>query len=69
MGGLSADGKVFWVTGRYDSVVYAISTVTGKLIKKIPVGSGPARAVRLPPARPLLPRAHRRLPVTALATS
>jgi YVTN family beta-propeller protein len=41
MGGLSSDGKVFWVSGRYDSVVYAISTVTGKLIKKIPVGSGP----------------------------
>jgi YVTN family beta-propeller protein len=41
MGGLSSDGKVFWVSGRYDSVVYAISTVTGRLIKKIPVGSGP----------------------------
>ena len=41
MGGLSADGKVFWVAGRYNSEVYAISTVTGRLIKRIPVGSKP----------------------------
>jgi YVTN family beta-propeller protein len=41
MGNLSADGAVFWVSGRYDGVVYAISTVDGHLIKKIAVGSGP----------------------------
>ncbi len=41
MGGLSPDGKVFWVSGRYNSVVYAISTVTGHLLAKIPVGSQP----------------------------
>jgi YVTN family beta-propeller protein len=41
MGGLSADGKVFWVSGRYDSEVYAISTRTGHLIRRIPVGVGP----------------------------
>jgi YVTN family beta-propeller protein len=41
MGGLSPDGKVFWVSGRYDGVVYAISTRTGRLIRKIRVGSGP----------------------------
>ena len=41
MGGLSPDGKVFWLSGRYDSVVYAISTVTGDLLAKIPVGSQP----------------------------
>jgi YVTN family beta-propeller protein len=41
MGGVSADGKVLWVSGRYDAVVYAISTKTGKLIAKIPVGDGP----------------------------
>jgi YVTN family beta-propeller protein len=41
MGGLSPDGKVFWVSGRYDSVVYAISTVTGRLLAKIPVGVQP----------------------------
>jgi YVTN family beta-propeller protein len=41
MGGLSSNGKVFWVAGRYDSEVYAISTVTGRLIKKIKVGFQP----------------------------
>jgi len=41
MGGLSPDGKVFWLSGRYDSVVYAVSTVTGRLLAKIPVGVQP----------------------------
>jgi len=41
MGGLSPDGTVFWVSGRYDSVVYAISTGTGHLLAKIPVGPQP----------------------------
>jgi YVTN family beta-propeller protein len=41
MGGVSADGKVLWLTGRYNAVVYAISTVTGKLLARISVGSGP----------------------------
>jgi DNA-binding beta-propeller fold protein YncE len=41
MGGVSADGKVLWVSGRYSGVVYAISTRTGKLLARIPVGSGP----------------------------
>ena len=41
MGGVSADGKVLWLSGRYNGVVYAISTRTGKLLAKIPVGSGP----------------------------
>jgi YVTN family beta-propeller protein len=41
MGGISADGKVFWVTGRYNGVVYAIDTTTGALLHKIRVGSGP----------------------------
>ncbi len=41
MGGLSSDGKVFWVSGRYNGVVYAISTVDGHLIKKIAVGAAP----------------------------
>jgi len=48
MGGISADGKVFWVSGRYDGVVYAISTVDGHLIKKISVGSGPHGLVVYP---------------------
>jgi YVTN family beta-propeller protein len=41
MGGVSADGKVLWLSGRYSGVVYAISTHTGRLIARIPVGSGP----------------------------
>jgi YVTN family beta-propeller protein len=41
MGGVSADGKVLWVSGRYSGVVYAISTRNGKLLARIPVGSGP----------------------------
>jgi DNA-binding beta-propeller fold protein YncE len=41
MGGVSADGKVLWLSGRYDGVVYALSTRTGRLLAKIPVGQGP----------------------------
>jgi YVTN family beta-propeller protein len=41
MGGVSADGAVLWLSGRYDNVVYAISTVTGKLVTKIAVGGEP----------------------------
>jgi len=41
MGGVSADGKVLWLSGRYDSDVYAIDTTTGKEIARIPVGDGP----------------------------
>jgi DNA-binding beta-propeller fold protein YncE len=41
MGGVSADGNVLWLSGRYDSVVYAISTHTGRLLHRIPVGEGP----------------------------
>jgi DNA-binding beta-propeller fold protein YncE len=41
MGGISADGKVLWLSGRYNHVVYAISTRDGRLLAKIPVGSGP----------------------------
>ena len=41
MGGVSADGKVLWVSGRYNGVVYALSTRNGRLLARIPVGSGP----------------------------
>jgi YVTN family beta-propeller protein len=41
MGGVSADGKVLWLSGRYDGEVYAIDTRDGHTIAKIPVGSGP----------------------------
>ncbi len=41
MGGVSASGRVLWLSGRYNAVVYAISTRTGKLLHRIPVGLGP----------------------------
>lgn len=41
MGGVSADGKTLWLSGRYNAVVYAIDTRTGRLRASIPVGSGP----------------------------
>jgi YVTN family beta-propeller protein len=41
MGNVSADGKVLWLSGRYDAEVYAISTSTGRLLARIPVGRGP----------------------------
>jgi YVTN family beta-propeller protein len=41
MGGVSADGKVLWLAGRYNSEVYAIDTLDGKLLARIPVGREP----------------------------
>ena len=41
MGGVSADGRTLWLSGRYRSEVYAIDTRTGRLRARIPVGSGP----------------------------
>ena len=40
MGNVSADGRTLWLSGRYDNVVYAIDTTTGK-VRKIPVGVQP----------------------------
>jgi YVTN family beta-propeller protein len=41
MGGVSADGTVLWLSGRYDAEVYAIDTGSGKLLARIKVGRGP----------------------------
>jgi YVTN family beta-propeller protein len=41
MGGVSADGRVLWLSGRYNAEVYAISTRTGRLLHRIRVGPGP----------------------------
>jgi DNA-binding beta-propeller fold protein YncE len=41
MGNVSADGKVLWLSGRWNGVVYAIDTRNGRLLAKIPVGSSP----------------------------
>jgi DNA-binding beta-propeller fold protein YncE len=41
MGGVSADGATLWLSGRYNAVVYAINTRTGRLRATIAVGAGP----------------------------
>ncbi len=41
MGGVSADGRVLWLSGRYNAQVYAIDTRTGRLLARIRVGAGP----------------------------
>lgn len=41
MGGVSMNGRVLWLSGRYDAAVYAIATTDGHLIRRIPVGAGP----------------------------
>jgi DNA-binding beta-propeller fold protein YncE len=48
MGGVSADGHVLWLTGRYNAELYAISTRTGRLLHRIAVGSGPHGAAVWP---------------------
>jgi len=40
MGNVSADGKILWLSGRFDDVVYAINTTSGA-ITSIPVGAEP----------------------------
>jgi YVTN family beta-propeller protein len=41
MGGLSADGKELWFSGRYDDEVYAIDATNGSLLARIGVGVEP----------------------------
>jgi YVTN family beta-propeller protein len=41
MGGVSADGRVLWLSGRWNGVVYALRTSDGKLLARIRVGAGP----------------------------
>jgi YVTN family beta-propeller protein len=40
MGNVSADGKLLWLSGRFDNVVYAIDTSKGE-VKTIKVGREP----------------------------
>ena len=35
---LNPAGTQLWASGRYNSTVYVMSTITGKLLAKIPVG-------------------------------
>jgi len=41
MGGVSADGKSLWLSGRYNSEVYVLDTFNGNLKARIRVGEGP----------------------------
>jgi len=41
MGNVTADGTQLWLSGRYDRVVYVLSTEDGTLLRKIPVGGEP----------------------------
>ena len=41
MGGLNAAGTVLWLSGRYNSEVYAFDTSDGHLLARVKVGRGP----------------------------
>ena len=41
MGGVSPDGGTLWVSRRYSSAAYAISTRTGRIVASIRVGVSP----------------------------
>ena len=41
MGGVTANGRELWFSGRYDACVYVIDTATGRLTHRIPVRPGP----------------------------
>jgi DNA-binding beta-propeller fold protein YncE len=41
MGNVSANGRVLWLSGRWNGVVYAIDTRRGRLLARIRVGASP----------------------------
>ena len=41
MGNISADGKFFWVSGRYDNEIYVFDIEKGKFVRRIKVGKEP----------------------------
>jgi YVTN family beta-propeller protein len=41
MGGVTADGKQFWLSGRRSHEVYVFDTTTGAVLARIRVGPGP----------------------------
>jgi DNA-binding beta-propeller fold protein YncE len=41
MGGVTADGKQLWLSGRYHKEVYVFDTSNGNLLARIKVGKGP----------------------------
>jgi len=58
MGGVSADGKVLWLSGRYNGVVYAILDDGTAGCWRRSGRERPAWPLRLAAAWPLLARAH-----------
>ncbi|MEU5851262.1 hypothetical protein [Saccharopolyspora shandongensis] len=48
MGGLSADGKQLWLSGRHHNEVYVFDTDTGHLLARIRVGAGPHGLTYMP---------------------
>ena len=48
MGGVSIDGTRLWLTGRYTHYLYEFNTVTGRLLRRVPVGAGPHGAAVWP---------------------
>ncbi|MDA3625538.1 YncE family protein [Saccharopolyspora sp. WRP15-2] len=48
MGGVSADGKQLWLSGRYHNEVYVFDTDTGHLLARIRVGAGPHGLTYMP---------------------
>jgi DNA-binding beta-propeller fold protein YncE len=41
MGGVSADGRVLWLSSQAADMVFAVSTRTGRILRRLPVGPSP----------------------------
>lgn len=48
MGNVSADGAKLWLSGRYNRIVYVLSTRGGRLLARIAVGNGPHGLALMP---------------------
>ena len=66
MGGVTADGRQLWLSGRYNGVVYVIDTRTGRLLHRIRVHSGPHGLCVWPQPGRILVGPHRKHALTVL---
>jgi DNA-binding beta-propeller fold protein YncE len=41
MGGVSADGRMLWLSARDAGTIFAVSTRTGRIVRRLSAGSGP----------------------------
>jgi len=41
MGGVSADGRMLWLSGRYNAIVYGFSTADGRVVAEVPAPAKP----------------------------